>query len=160
MLFSDRLALTSQLSEPEPEPALTPPSDEKEDLKQLKASLNEIKLVQEAQGVQVAKLLEAMTALACHAVRTPLLANSYFEPFGSTAQVPPMAQHVSPTNIPENNSSNHSELATPVVPGCDPLPDVNLPLSHANLLTCPGVPSVVAPSSQFAFHLSPKRSSS
>jgi hypothetical protein len=43
-----------------------------------------------------------------------------------------------------------------VVPGCDSLADVNLPLSHANLLTCPGVPSVVAPSSQFAFQLSSK----
>jgi hypothetical protein len=68
MSFSDLLALTNQLSEPEPEPAPTPRSEEKEDLKQLKASLNEIKLVQEAQGVQVSKLLDAMTALARHAV--------------------------------------------------------------------------------------------
>jgi hypothetical protein len=137
---------------------LPPPSDAKEDLKELKASLNDIKLVQEAQGVQVSQLLEAMTALACscHVVRTPLRANSYFEPSGSTAQVPPMAQHVSPTNIPMNISSHHSELAAPAVPGCDSLADVNLPLSHANLLTCPGVPSVVAPSSQFAIQLSPK----
>jgi hypothetical protein len=112
--------------------------------------------VQEAQSVQVSKLLEAMTALARHAVCTPLSANSYFEPSGSTAQVPPMAQHVSPTNIPVNISSHHSELVAPAVPGCDSLADVNLPLSHANLLTCPGVPSVVAHSSQFAFQPSPK----
>jgi hypothetical protein len=32
----------------------------------------------------------------------------------------------------------------------DSLADVNLPLSHANLLTCPGVLSVVAPSSHLA----------
>jgi hypothetical protein len=80
-----------------------------------------------------------MTALARHAVRTPLRANSYFEPSGSTAQVPPMAQYVSPTNIPVNISSHPSELAAPAVPGCDSLADVNLPLSHANLLTCLGV---------------------
>jgi hypothetical protein len=74
----------------------------KEELRDLKASIDEIRLVQEAQGVQVAPLLEAMTALARHAVRTPLRANSYFELSGSTAQVPPMAQHVSPTNMPVN----------------------------------------------------------
>jgi hypothetical protein len=156
MSFSDLLSLTNQLSEPEPEPASPPPLDAKDELKELKESLKEIRLMQEAQSVQVSKLLEAMTALARHAVRTPLRANSYFEPSGSTAQVPPMTQHVSPTNIPVNNYSNHSELATHVVPGRDSLADVNLPLSHANLLTCPGVPSVVAPSSQFAFQLSPK----
>jgi signal transduction histidine kinase len=86
MSFSDLLAFTNQLAEPEPAPPS--PSDAKEELK---ASIEELKLVQEAQGVQVAQLLEAMTALARHTVRTPLRANYYFEPFGSTAQVPPMA---------------------------------------------------------------------
>jgi hypothetical protein len=141
MSFSDLLALTSQLSDPEPEPTPPPPSDAKEDLKELKASLNEIKLVQEAQGVQVSQLLEAMTALARHAVHRGAHAPAgqlLFEPSGSTAQVPPMAQHVSPTNIPVNISSQYSELAAPAVPVCDSLADVNLPLSHANLLTCPG----------------------
>jgi hypothetical protein len=56
-----------------------------------------------------------MTALAHHAARTPLRANSDLEPSGLTAQVPPMSRHVSPTDIPVNNSSHHSELAAPVV---------------------------------------------
>jgi hypothetical protein len=149
-----RSSSSNQLVEPEPAPPS--PLEEKVELLDLKASIDEIRLVQEAQGVQVAQLLEAMTALARHAVRTPLRANSYFEPSGATAQVPPMAQHVSPTNMPVNISSHHSEQAAPVVPGCDSLADVNLSLSHANPLTCPGVPSMVAPSSQFAFQLSSK----
>jgi hypothetical protein len=151
MSFSYLLSLTNQLSELEPEPASTPPLDAKDELKELKG----IRLVQEAQSVQVSKLLEAMTALARLAVRTPVRENSCFEPSGSIAQVPPMVQHVSPTNIPVNIPSHHSELVVPAVPGCDSLAEVNLPLSHANLLTCPGVPSMVAPSSQFAFQLSP-----
>jgi hypothetical protein len=80
MSFSDLLALTNELSEPEPEPAPSPPPNLKDELDGQKASLNELKLVQEQQGIQVAQLLEAMTALARHAVRTPLRANSYFEP--------------------------------------------------------------------------------
>jgi hypothetical protein len=73
MFFSDLLALTSQLSEPKPEPVPPPPSDEKQDLKELKASLNEIELVQEAQGVQVSQLLEAWTALAHFCAPTLIL---------------------------------------------------------------------------------------
>jgi hypothetical protein len=56
MSISDLLALTNQLAEPEPAPALPPPSDLKEELNGLKASLDELRLVQEAQGVQVAQL--------------------------------------------------------------------------------------------------------
>jgi hypothetical protein len=61
MSFSDLLALTSQLSEPEPEPAPPPPSDAKEDLQELKASLNEIKLVQDQVGA----------GIRCRGVPTP-----------------------------------------------------------------------------------------
>jgi hypothetical protein len=104
----------------------------------------------------VAQLLKAMTALARHAVRTRLRANSYFEPSGLTVQVPSKAQHDSPTNIPVNNSYHLSEPAAPAGPGFNSRADANLPLSHVTLLTCPGVQSEVAPSSQFAFQLSPK----
>jgi hypothetical protein len=80
MSFSDVLALTNQLSEPEPEPAPTPPPDPKQELDGLNVRLEELKVVQEAQGIQISKLLDSMTALSRHAVRTPLRANSYFEP--------------------------------------------------------------------------------
>lgn len=53
MSFSDLLALTNQLSRPEPEPAPFPLPDFKEELDGLKVSLEELKLVQKAQGVQV-----------------------------------------------------------------------------------------------------------
>jgi hypothetical protein len=76
MSFSDLLAFTNQLSEPEP----SPPPDPKQELDGLKASLEELKVVQEAQGIQISKLLDSMTTSARHAVRTPLRANSYFEP--------------------------------------------------------------------------------
>jgi hypothetical protein len=80
--------------------------------------------------------------MRCTNLRFKLLpTSSYFERSGSISQVPPTAQHVSPTNTAVNISSYHSELAAPAVAGCNSPDDANQPvyslLAHLmGLLSC------------------------